>query len=154
MARTLFRAPRRRNISTAVRRIRNGCNGPEEPAAQGTATDPLEFAPAIREAVLSIDNTLTIDMSTLDTRIYNSLARPRFHMLIGGIFAAVALLLAVVGLYGVVAYTVAQRTHEIGVRIALGASSKDIRALVVRNGLAPAVLGVALASRAPWPRLA
>ncbi|HIF21920.1 MAG TPA: FtsX-like permease family protein [Gemmatimonadetes bacterium] len=91
-------------------------------------------------------------MSTLDTRIYDSLARPRFHMLIGGIFAAVALLLAVVGLYGVVAYTVAQRTHEIGVRIALGASSKDIRALVVRNGLAPAVLGVALASRAPWPR--
>ena len=78
----------------------------------------------------------TIDVSTLDSRIYDSLARPRFHMLIGGIFAAIALLLALVGLYGVVAYTVAQRTHEIGVRIALGARTEDIRALVVRGGLA------------------
>ena len=78
----------------------------------------------------------TIDVSTLDSRIYDSLARPRFHMLIGGIFAAIGLLLALVGLYGVVAYTVAQRTHEIGVRIALGARTEDIRALVVRGGLA------------------
>ena len=83
-------------------------------------------------------------MSTLDDRIYDSLARPRFHLLIGGIFAAVALLLALVGLYGVIAYTVAQRTHEIGVRIALGAQREDIRALVVRNGLAPVILGVVL----------
>ena len=72
-----------------------------------TATDPMVLVPAIREAILSIDDLSTIDVSTLDNRIYDSLARPRFHMLIGGIFAAVALLLAVVGLYGVVAYTVA-----------------------------------------------
>jgi len=109
-----------------------------------TATDPLGFVPAIREVVRSIDDTLTIEVSTLDGRILDSLARPRFHMLIGGIFAAVALLLALVGLYGVVAYTVAQRTHEIGIRIALGARRGDIRALVVRGGLAPVVLGVAL----------
>jgi len=109
-----------------------------------TAGDPFEFAPAIREAVLSVDDLLTIDVSTLDDRIYDSLARPRFHMLTGGIFAAVALLLALVGLYGVVAYSVAHRTHEIGVRIALGAQREDIRALVVRNGLAPVALGVVL----------
>ncbi len=109
-----------------------------------TADDPMALAPAIREAILSIEDMYTIDVSTLDDRIYDSLARPRFHMLIGGIFAAVALLLAVVGLYGVVAYTVAQRTHEIGVRIALGAQREDIRALVVRNGLMPVILGVVL----------
>ncbi len=109
-----------------------------------TAADPMALAPAIREAILSIEDKYTIDVSTLDDRIYDSFARPRFHMLIGGIFAAVALLLAIVGLYGVVAYTVAQRTHEIGVRIALGAQREDIRALVVRNGLVPVILGVAL----------
>ena len=109
-----------------------------------TTTDPLGFVPAIREAILSIDDLYTLDVSTLDGRILDSLARPRFHMLIGGIFAAVALLLALVGLYGVVAYTVTQRTHEIGIRIALGARRGDIRALVVRGGLAPVGLGVVL----------
>jgi len=109
-----------------------------------TATDPLAFVPAIRTAVSSIDDMLAIDFSTLDGRIEDSLARPRFHMLVGGIFAAVALVLAVVGLYGVIAYTVAQRTHEIGVRIALGAKREDIRTLVVRGGLAPVGLGIAL----------
>ena len=109
-----------------------------------TAADPVAFVPAIRAAVLSIEDMYTIDVSTLDDQIYDSFARPRFHMLVSGIFAAVALLLAIVGLYGVVAYTVAQRTHEIGVRIALGAQREDIRALVVRNGLAPVILGVVL----------
>jgi hypothetical protein len=109
-----------------------------------TTTDPLAFVPTIRAAVSSIDDRLAIDFSTLDGRIEESLARPRFHMLVGGIFAAVALLLAVVGLYGVIAYTVTQRTHEIGVRIALGAQREDIRALVVRGGLAPVGIGVAL----------
>ncbi len=109
-----------------------------------TTTDPLGFVPAIREAILSIDDLYTLDVSTLDGRILDSLARPRFHMLIGGIFAAVALLLALVGLYGVVAYTVTQRTHEIGIRIALGARRGNIRALVVRGGLAPVGLGVVL----------
>ena len=109
-----------------------------------TAGDPMLSVLAIREAILSIDDMTAVDVSTLDSRIYDSLARPRFHMLLGGIFAAVALLLALVGLYGVVAYTVAQRTHEIGVRIALGAQRQDIRALVVRGGLSPVVLGVVL----------
>lgn len=109
-----------------------------------TAIEPTALVPAIREAVRSIDETLIAEVSTLEGRIYNSLARPRFHMLLGGIFAAVALLLALVGLYGVVAYTVAQRTHEIGIRIAMGAEKQDIRALVIRGGLAPVGLGVAL----------
>ena len=109
-----------------------------------TIRDPMLIVPAIREAILSMDDMLSIEVSTMEGRVHDALARPRFHMLIGGIFAAVALLLALVGLYGVVAYTVAQRTHEIGVRIALGAQREDIRALVVRNGLMPVGLGVVL----------
>ena len=109
-----------------------------------TAAEPTVLEPAIQEAVRSIDTRLGVDFSTVEARIHDSLARPRFHMLLGGIFAAVALLLALVGLYGVVAYSVAQRTHEIGIRIALGARRDQIQALVVRGGLTPVGLGVVI----------
>jgi putative ABC transport system permease protein len=128
-------------------RLRSGQGGPgarENTILVRTVSDPMLLAPAVAEAILSIDDMLSIGMSTMEDRVRDALARPRFHMLLGGIFAAVALLLALIGLYGVVAYTVTRRTHEIGVRVALGASREDIRALVVRGGLAPVLMGVVL----------
>ena len=83
-------------------------------------------------------------LQTMNEAIADSLARQRFSMILLGAFAAVALLLASVGLYGVISYLVGQRTHELGVRIALGAQRKDILRLVVNHGMKMALGGVAI----------
>jgi putative ABC transport system permease protein len=76
--------------------------------------------------------------------VSRSVAQPRFVLLLLGIFATLALVLASVGIYGVMSYSVTQRTHEIGIRVALGASSRDVVSLVVRQGLVLAVAGVGI----------
>jgi putative ABC transport system permease protein len=109
-----------------------------------TAGDPEALAPTLKKVIHSLDSEAPLhDISTVDEYLAFDLGRARFQTVLLGIFAGIALLLTAIGLYGVVAYSVAQRTHEIGVRMALGASQSHVLAMVLNRGVQLTLAGVA-----------
>ena len=110
-----------------------------------TASDPLKLAAAVREAIWDINPNQPIsDITTMQQVMSETVARPRFFTLLLGGFAGLAIVLAALGVYGVIAYAVSRRTAEIGIRMALGARAGNVLRLAIAQGLAPALAGLGL----------
>lgn len=107
--------------------------------------DPLAAAPGIRKALSAIDPTQSIfGVRTMEQALAETIAPRRFNLLLLGTFAVVALLLAALGVYGVVAYAAAERTHEIGIRLALGAERHRVVGMIVRQGMTSVIAGIGI----------
>jgi putative ABC transport system permease protein len=154
-------APREWQIVGVVRDVRNG--GPRNqtrpeidvpfaqspwPSASVTVRstgDPSALRSSIGAVIQAMDPDLPMaGVRTMDQIVNESMSNDRFHATLFGAFAALALVLAAVGIYGVMSFVVAQRRHEVGLRMALGADRKRVVALVVRDGMATALMGTAL----------
>jgi putative ABC transport system permease protein len=110
-----------------------------------TAAEPISIAPALRTEIWSIDKNLAIaQVKTMSDLVASSTTQQRFILLLLGCFAALALVLAAIGTYGVMSYAVTQRTHEIGIRLALGARNVNVLWLVIKSGMRLAIIGAVI----------
>lgn len=115
-----------------------------------TANDPMSLSPAIQEQLRQASGLPLSDIRSMNQVVARSTSKERFNMLLMSVFAGAALLLAAIGVYGLMAYSVQQRTQEIGIRLALGAETGQVRAMVVRQGMLFAVIGVTLGGAAAF----
>jgi putative ABC transport system permease protein len=108
-----------------------------------TSSDPTGMAGPVKNEIQALDKDLAAyNIKTMEELVAGSISRRRFSMLVLGVFAAVALVLAAVGIYGVISYSVARRTREIGIRVALGAKRADILRLMLTEGMSLTVIGI------------
>ncbi|HXX24670.1 MAG TPA: ABC transporter permease [Terriglobia bacterium] len=108
-----------------------------------TSSDPLSYVPALRNAVLAVDKSLPLaNVKTMEQRVGESLSTRRERLLLLGAFAMLAVLIAASGVYGVTAYSVTRRTHEIGVRLAMGAQPRDVMRMIIAQGLRTILSGI------------
>ena len=111
--------------------------------------DPLRVAPDVRRTIWAVNPNIVIaEMTTMRARLAGGMRGERDSALLFGLFALAALLMAAIGVYGIAAYTIAQRTREIGIRVALGADAADVRRLVVTQTLWPTLLGISVGALA------
>ena len=110
-----------------------------------SSVEPTSLAGSLRQIVQEVDKTVPVsDVKTMDHIVSESVTQPRFNLFLLGLFSAVALLLSVAGIYGVTAYTVTQRTHELGIRIALGAQVSDVLRMILGQGMAVIGIGIVI----------
>lgn len=108
-----------------------------------SSVEPASLSGSVRQAVNEVDRTVPVaDVKTMDHVVSESITQPRFNLFLLGLFSAVAMILSAAGIYGVTAYTVTQRTHELGIRIALGAQVGDVLKMILGQGMAVIGLGL------------